>query len=98
MSTSSQSPTSNVSLPRTSFHTIEATAFASLSGEQARQATHSQRGRMNPSMRHTIKLAINLHPAQYGTFAEINRSEVARWFFVGGRGHVARSIPPMIWR
>src|SRR5262249_31921940 len=57
----------------------------------------SWRGRMNshnPST-HDKALAINLHPAQYGTFAEIGAGqEVARWFFhVGGAAAtVARSI------
>jgi hypothetical protein len=48
----------------------------------------------NPST-HDKALAINLHPAQYGTFAEIGAGqEVARWFFhVGGAAAtVARSI------
>src|SRR5689334_21475100 len=42
------------------------------------------RGRMNPPnlSTHDKALAINLHPAQYGTFAEIGAGqEVARWFF-----------------
>ena len=52
---------------------------------------------MNPpnSSTHDKALAINLHPAQYGTFAEIGAGqEVARWFFhVGGAAAtVARSI------
>jgi len=48
----------------------------------------------NPST-HDKALAINLHPAQYGIFAEIGAGqEVARWFFhVGGAAAtVARSI------
>jgi hypothetical protein len=48
----------------------------------------------NPST-HDKAFAINLHPAQYGTFAEIGAGqEVARWFFhVGGAAAtVARSI------
>ena len=48
----------------------------------------------NPST-HDKALAINLHPAQYGSFAEIGAGqEVARWFFhVGGAAAtVARSI------
>jgi hypothetical protein len=48
----------------------------------------------NPST-HDKALAINLHPAQYGTFAEIGAGqEVARWIFhVGGAAAtVARSI------
>jgi len=48
----------------------------------------------NPST-HDKALAINLHLAQYGTFAEIGAGqEVARWFFhVGGAAAtVARSI------
>jgi len=52
---------------------------------------------MNPPnlSTHDKALAINLHPAQYGTFAEIGAGqEVARWFFhVGGAATtVARSI------
>jgi len=52
---------------------------------------------MNPPnlSTHDKVLAINLHPAQYGTFAEIGAGqEVARWFFhVGGAAAtVARSI------
>lgn len=52
---------------------------------------------MNPSnpSTHDKALVINLHPAQYGTFAEIGAGqEVARWFFhVGGAAAtVARSI------
>ena len=48
----------------------------------------------NPST-HDKALAINLHPAQYGTFAEIGAGqEVARWFFQAGgaAATVARSI------
>ncbi len=48
----------------------------------------------NPST-HDKVLAINLHPAQYGTFAEIGAGqEVARWFFQAGgaAATVARSI------
>ncbi len=48
----------------------------------------------NPST-HDKALAINLQPAQYGTFAEIGAGqEVGRWFFhVGGAAAtVARSI------
>jgi len=44
---------------------------------------------------HDKTLAINLHPAQYGTFAAIGAGqEVARWFFHGGgaTATVARSI------
>ena len=52
---------------------------------------------MNPAnlSTHDKALALNLHPAQYGTFAEIGAGqEVARWFFhVGGAAAtVARSI------
>lgn len=48
----------------------------------------------NPST-HDKALAINLHPAQYGMFAEIGAGqEVARWFYLvgGAAATVARSI------
>ena len=44
---------------------------------------------------HDKALAIDLHPAQYGAFAEISAGqEVARWFFDvdGAAATVARSI------